>query len=57
LDESEKELETGIKVVSIMQTITEELDDEGRRMLRKILGIDQSSDRRPKKSHRKTGDD
>jgi hypothetical protein len=57
LDESEKELETGIKVVSIIQTITEELDDEGRRMLRKILGIDQSSDRQPKNTNRKTGDD
>lgn len=31
--------EVASKVVAIMQTITEDLDDEGRRALRKLLGI------------------
>lgn len=35
----EEELETGLKVVAIMQTITEEHDETSKKMLRKILGI------------------
>jgi len=35
----EDELETGIKVVAIMQTIAEEHDESSKRMLRKILGL------------------
>lgn len=35
----EDELETGLKVVAIMQTITEEHDEASKKMLRKILGI------------------
>ena len=35
----EEELETGLKVVAIMQTITEEHDESSKRMLRKLLGI------------------
>jgi len=39
VDENEPELETGFKVVAIMQTITEELDESGKRAWRKMLGI------------------
>jgi hypothetical protein len=35
----EEELETGLKVVAIMQTIAEDHDETSKRMLRKILGI------------------
>jgi hypothetical protein len=35
----DSESEVASKVVAIMQTITEDLDDEGRRALRKLLGI------------------
>jgi hypothetical protein len=35
----ENELETGLKVVAIMQTITEEHDESSKKMLRKLLGI------------------
>ena len=57
MDDYQKDLETDIKVVSIMQTITEELDEKGKRMLRKILGMDHSGDRTAKEARRKTGDD
>lgn len=40
MNDSQKEQETGFKVVSIMQTITEELDERERRMLRKLFGIE-----------------
>ncbi len=43
MDDTQKDLETEFKIISIMQTITEELDDEGKRILRKIFSIDQSS--------------
>ena len=33
------ELETGLKVVAIMQTIAEEHDDSSKRMWRKLLGL------------------
>jgi hypothetical protein len=32
-------MEVAFKVVAIMQTITEELDEKGKRMLRKLFGI------------------
>ena len=35
----ETEMEVAIKVVKIMQTITEELDESGKKMWRKIFGI------------------
>ncbi len=44
--DDESELETAFKVVAIMQTITEDLDEESRKMWRKMLGL---SDK-PKKS-------
>ena len=37
----DSESEVASKVVAIMQTITEDLDDKGRRALRKLLGIPQ----------------
>ncbi len=48
--DEESELETAFKVVAIMQTITEDLDEKSKRMWRKMLGI---SDK-PKKSPRVT---
>ena len=38
MDKDESDLETAFKVVAIMQTITEDLDENGRRMWRKMLG-------------------
>jgi hypothetical protein len=43
LSEEDQDLETSFKVVSIMQTITEELDEEGKRAWRKMLGIDEEN--------------
>jgi len=40
LNNSQKDQETGVKVVYIMQTIAEELDERERRMLRKLFGIE-----------------
>ncbi|MFW9794307.1 MAG: hypothetical protein ACFFEE_08395 [Candidatus Thorarchaeota archaeon] len=39
MTDDESELETAFKVVAIMQTITEDLDEKGRRAWRKMLGI------------------
>lgn len=44
--DEDSELETAFKVVAIMQTITEDLDEESRKMWRKMLGISDN----PKKS-------
>lgn len=38
MKKDESDLETAFKVVAIMQTITEDLDENGRRMWRKMLG-------------------
>jgi hypothetical protein len=38
MEKDESDLETAFKVVAIMQTITEDLDENGRRMWRKMLG-------------------
>ena len=40
LEEDNPDLETAFKVVAIMQTITEELDESSKKMCRKMLGID-----------------
>ena len=40
LSKEEKELETAHKVVAIMQTVAEDLDESGKRAWRKMLGID-----------------
>ena len=37
--DDESELETAYKVVAIMQTIAEDLDESSKRMWRKMLGI------------------
>jgi len=37
------DLETAFKVVAIMQTITEDLDESGKRIWRKMLGISTTS--------------
>ncbi|NHI90006.1 MAG: hypothetical protein EAX87_10825 [Candidatus Thorarchaeota archaeon] len=38
MEKDESDLETAFKVVAIMQAITEDLDEKGRRMWRKMLG-------------------
>ena len=49
VNNSQKELETNLKLVFIMQTVTEELDDEGRRVLRKLFGIEPPRAKSPKR--------
>ncbi len=44
----EDELETGLKVVAIMQTISEEMDESSKKMWRKMLGISDNSKKIPK---------
>ena len=39
MEEDDSDLETAFKVVAIMQTITEDLDESGKRIWRKMLGI------------------
>jgi hypothetical protein len=39
MGKDEAELETSLKVVAIMQAITEDLDKDGKRAWRKMLGI------------------
>ena len=39
LEEDEPDLETAFKVVAIMQTITEDLDESSKRIWRKMLGL------------------
>ena len=39
MTQEESEMEVAIKVVAIMQTITEELDESTKKMWRKIFGI------------------
>ena len=41
MKQEESDLETAFKVVAIMQVITEDLDETGRRMWRKMLGQEQ----------------
>ncbi len=48
--DEESELETAFKVVAIMQTITEDLDESSKKMWRKMLGLPD----KPKKSPRVT---
>lgn len=50
MKDDESELETAFKVVAIMQTITEDLDESSKKMWRKMLGL---SDK-PKNSPRIT---
>lgn len=44
VEEDEPDLETAYKVVAIMQTITEDLDESGKRAWRKMLGIPTKSE-------------
>jgi hypothetical protein len=43
---TDEETEVGMKVVAIMQTITEDLDDSGKRAWRKMLGVNGAVSRR-----------
>ena len=53
MKEDEPELETAFKVVAIMQTITEDLDESGKRAWRKMLGISSKPAKAPKQSAKK----
>ncbi len=46
--DEESELETAFKVVAIMQTITEDLDEKSKKMWRKMLGISDKPKKSPK---------
>ena len=50
MNEDDSDLETGFKVVAIMQTITEELDESGKRVWRKMLGISSKQSTAPNES-------
>lgn len=39
MEEDEPDLETAFKVVAIMQTIAEDLDESSKKMWRKMLGL------------------
>jgi len=39
-DEKEQEQEFAIRAVQIIQTVVEELDEQGKRMWRKMLGLE-----------------
>lgn len=53
MDEDETDLEIAFKVVAIMQTIAEDLDESGKRAWRKMLGMlpTPSQDAHIKKKH------
>ena len=55
MTEDNSDIETAFKVVSIMQTITEELDEKGKRAWRKMLGLDERENEKvsegPKQIH------
>jgi hypothetical protein len=46
--DDESELETAYKVVAIMQTIAEDLDESSKKMWRKMLGIPDRPKNSPK---------
>jgi hypothetical protein len=58
MEEDDSELETAFKVVAIMQTISEDLDESAKRMWRKMLGISTepriSSKKRTRKQPKQT---
>ena len=53
LSDEEKELETAHKVVAIMQAITEDLDEPGKKAWRKMLGIKNNSRKSSESSQEK----
>ena len=52
MKDDEPDLETAFKVVAIMQTITEDLDESGKRAWRKMLGISSKSASSPKRRNK-----
>ena len=48
--DDESELETALKVVAIMQTVAEDLDESSKKMWRKMLGISDKPKKSPKNS-------
>jgi hypothetical protein len=53
MEEDDPDLETAFKVVAIMQTITEDLDESGKRAWRKMLGISSTPESSAKKGAKK----
>ncbi|MCK5389671.1 MAG: hypothetical protein KAJ36_04235 [Candidatus Thorarchaeota archaeon] len=47
MKDDDKDLETAFKVVAIMQTITEELDESSKRLWRKMLGLSDKPSQSP----------
>ncbi|MFX1561554.1 MAG: hypothetical protein ACFFBL_13275 [Promethearchaeota archaeon] len=56
MEEDEPDLETAFKVVAIMQTITEDLDEEGKRAWRKMLGLAPTIENAEKKEKKQSND-
>lgn len=50
MEEEDSDLEVAFKVVAIMQTVTEDLDESGKRIWRKMLGISTKQKTSPKRS-------
>ncbi|MFW9789445.1 MAG: hypothetical protein ACFFE2_16835 [Candidatus Thorarchaeota archaeon] len=48
MEEDDPDLETALKVVAIMQTIAEDLDESGKRAWRKMLGQEKVESKRTK---------
>ena len=48
MEENEHDLETAYKVVAIMQTIAEDLDESSKKMWRKMLGLSDNPKKSPK---------
>ena len=54
MEENEHDLETAYKVVAIMQTIAEDLDESSKKMWRKMLGLSDNPKKSPKAIENKT---
>jgi hypothetical protein len=54
LEEDEPDLETAFKVVAIMQTIAEDLDESSKRMWRKMLGLSDETRTSPKDAEKQS---
>jgi hypothetical protein len=57
VEEDEPDLETAFKVVAIMQTITEDLDESGKRAWRKMLGLSENQNDDSKDSRTEVDED
>lgn len=57
LTREEDEREVAFKVVKIMQTIAEDLDDSGKKAWRKMLGMSNTTEPSPDTPHRRKTED